>query len=234
MGNFDDIIFRNRNKEYGAFQLRQRYFSVLTFSVIVTLAVFIAVMLIIHMNYGHQKMRTAENWYIYNADTTGLNQNPEKKDQPPPAGGNNSIHVVVPEVVDSMTVNDTLRNSPDGNGQDTTGKGSGQGDGNSDGPVFFSVQEPPLFPGGDTERIKFLQHNIIYPPEARIKKIHGKVYIGFIVEKDGSISNARVIKGIGYGCDEEALRVIISMPAWKPGRQNGSAVRVFVNWPIVF
>jgi periplasmic protein TonB len=234
MTGFDDIIFKHRNKDYGAFDLRRRYNSVIMFSVVITLMVFIVIMLIIEMEITMPKTKITENGYIFNIGADGLNKYPQKMSNPPPAGGNIIVPNYIPKVVDSVPASDTLVNPADGNGKDTAGHGNGNGNGNGDGPVFYSVEEPPLFPGGDIERVKFLQQNIIYPPEARINKVHGKVYIAFIVEKDGSISGVSLIHGIGHGCDEEALRVIRAMPVWKPGRQNGAAVRVYIRWPIVF
>jgi TonB family protein len=100
--------------------------------------------------------------------------------------------------------------------------------------IFTVVEQSPEFPGGETERIKFLQLNIKYPHEARIAAIQGTVYLTFVVEKDGNISDVRVLRGIGAGCDEEALRVIRLMPKWKPGKQRGKPVRVQMTIPIKF
>ena len=73
-----------------------------------------------------------------------------------------------------------------------------------------------------------------YPAMARESNIQGRVYVSFIVEKDGSVSNIQLLRGIGGGCDEEAIRVVGAMPQWQPGRQNGRAVRVAYNLPIRF
>jgi periplasmic protein TonB len=234
MTGFDDIIFKNRNKDYGAFDLRRKYSSVVMFSVIITLSLFIVIMLIIEIEMTRPGSKVIENGAMYNIGDAGLNKLPKKMANLPPAGGNIIVPNYIPKVVDSVPAYDTLINPSEGNGNDTAGRGNGNGNGNGDGPVFYSVEEPPSFPGGDFEREKFVHQNIIYPAEARINKVHGKVYIAFIVEKDGSISGVSLIHGIGHGCDEEALRVIRSMPSWKPGRQNGVAVRVYIRWPIVF
>ena len=99
---------------------------------------------------------------------------------------------------------------------------------------YFIVELMPEFPGGDAELFKFLSKNIKYPQIARESGIQGKVLVGFIVEPDGSISNVKVRKGIGKECDEEAMRVVKSMPKWTPGRQRGKAVRVSYSIPIYF
>jgi len=92
----------------------------------------------------------------------------------------------------------------------------------------------PEFPGGDTALYRFLAENIHYPDSAKTAGIQGRVFITFVVNTDGSISDARVLRGIGGGCDEEALRVVKSMPNWIPGKQRGKPVRVQYNLPIKF
>ncbi len=100
--------------------------------------------------------------------------------------------------------------------------------------IFTVVEENPLFPGGDEERMKFLRDNIKYPPMARESGIQGTVYVTFVVEANGNITNIKLLRGIGGGCDEEALRVVRQMPKWQPGKQRGKAVRVQFNMPIRF
>ncbi len=105
---------------------------------------------------------------------------------------------------------------------------------NETAPVYTIVEEMPYFPGGDEARVKYLAENIKYPEIAKTYAIQGTVYISFIIEADGSISNVKILRGIGGGCDEEACRVIRDMPAWIPGSQNGKPVRVLFNMPIYF
>ncbi|MES1225055.1 MAG: TonB family protein, partial [Bacteroidota bacterium] len=103
-----------------------------------------------------------------------------------------------------------------------------------EGKIFTIVEEMPSFPGGEEEMLKYVARNIKYPPVARENGITGRVYVNFYVDKDGKVQNAKVVRGIGGGCDEEALRVVRSMPQWKPGKQNGRAVNVNYNLPINF
>ena len=100
--------------------------------------------------------------------------------------------------------------------------------------VFVVVQDDPEFPGGLDSLKAFIERNLVYPQLAKDQKIEGKVYVTFIVEKDGSISNVKVLRDIGGGCGAEATRVVMKMPKWKPGRQRGKAVRVQYNLPIEF
>jgi len=100
--------------------------------------------------------------------------------------------------------------------------------------IFTVVEAMPEFQGGDAARIKFLQENIKYPQMAKESGIQGRVYVTFVVEKNGKITDVKVLRGIGGGCDEEAVRVINSMPNWKAGKQRGKPVRVQFNMPIKF
>ncbi len=100
--------------------------------------------------------------------------------------------------------------------------------------VFTVVESMPDFPGGDAARMKFLVENIKYPQMARESSIQGTVYVTFVVEPSGAVTGVKVLRGIGGGCDEEAMRVVKAMPKWKPGQQRGKPVRVQFNMPIKF
>lgn len=100
--------------------------------------------------------------------------------------------------------------------------------------IFTVVEESPAFPGGDEKLYEFLAKNMKYPQMARESGIQGIVYVTFVVEPDGSISNVRVLRDIGGGCGEEAIRVVKAMPRWTPGKQRGKAVRVQFNLPVKF
>ena len=101
-------------------------------------------------------------------------------------------------------------------------------------PIFTVVESEPEFPGGMEALYKYLAQNIKYPQLARENGITGKVYVTFVVEKDGSIANPRILRDIGGGCGAEAIRVVKSMPKWTPGKQRGKAVRVQFNLPVNF
>ena len=99
---------------------------------------------------------------------------------------------------------------------------------------FIEVEEKPEFPGGEAELYKFISKKIRYPEKAMKKKIQGTVWIQFIIEKDGSVTNAKVIRSVNPDLDNEALRAIKSMPKWKPGKNKGQLVRVIYELPIKF
>ena len=92
----------------------------------------------------------------------------------------------------------------------------------------------PEFPGGEEELIRYLAQNIQYPKQALDGNTEGRVLIGFVVNKEGDIDDVKVLRSIGDGCDEEAVRVIHKMPKWKPGKNNGKLVNVFYNLPVTF
>jgi TonB family protein len=113
--------------------------------------------------------------------------------------------------------------------------------------IFIDVELPPLFPGcdqledfwerkkcADFKMLQFIYSNTKYPAMARDSSIDGTVHARFVVEKNGAISNATIVRGIGGGCDEEVLRVLKSMPKWNPGLQNGVPVRAYFNFPVKF
>lgn len=100
--------------------------------------------------------------------------------------------------------------------------------------AYMIVEQMPEFPDGEEAMMQFIAEQVKYPAEAKKAGAYGRVFIGFIVEPDGSLSDIKVLRGMGYGCDEEALRVVKSMPKWQPGMHRGKAVRVKYLVPVNF
>jgi protein TonB len=100
--------------------------------------------------------------------------------------------------------------------------------------VYTFAEVPPRFPGGEQGLRTYLAKNIHYPKKAVRKEKEGTVYVKFVVEPDGSVTSAQVIRGMGYGCDQEVLRVIRAMPNWTPGTQDGKPVPVYFTLPVIF
>lgn len=100
--------------------------------------------------------------------------------------------------------------------------------------VFFIVEYMPEFSGGDEALRKYIANNVNYPEVAQENGIQGKVYVTFVVTKDGSIANTKIARGVDPALDKEALRVVNSLPKWKPGKQQGEAVNVSYTVPINF
>ena len=103
-----------------------------------------------------------------------------------------------------------------------------------DDEFFMVVENMPEFPGGDLGLMKYIQKNVKYPAIAKEYNITGKVYVSFIVDKSGSVTNVKIVRGVDKNLDAEALRVVKSLPKYKPGKQRGKAVRVMFTIPINF
>lgn len=102
------------------------------------------------------------------------------------------------------------------------------------GQIYTAVEQPAEFPGGQSALMTFLSNNIRYPEAAQQNGISGRVIVKFVVEKDGSISSASVVKGVDRDLDAEALRVVRRMPKWKPGKNSGQPVRSYFTLPVTF
>ena len=100
--------------------------------------------------------------------------------------------------------------------------------------IFGLAEQMPAFQGGEKAMFEFVSENLVYPQEAIEAGIEGRVFVRFWINEDGSLSDFEVPRGIGYGCDEEAVRVIQSMPKWQPGKQMGKVVRVQYIVPVNF
>ncbi len=100
--------------------------------------------------------------------------------------------------------------------------------------VYTAVEVMPTFPGGDAARVKFLADNIEYPDFAKESGITGTVIVSFVINETGDVTDVTLVRGIGGGCDEEAIRVTRMMPRWNPGTLDGKAVKVQYNMPFSF
>jgi periplasmic protein TonB len=247
--SLDDITFDKRNKEYGAYYLRKSYHRNVVTALIISIsfAILIVALPLIVM-YLH-KDRILYNYSGVGTELMGIKEiTVEITSTPEPPNqitGKflNQVPVVVNDTLIQGTtftgigLNDQENNVNNENKEavfDKTGKqvlGGGFGEG-----VFGYnvVTIKPYFPGGDEGMSKFIKEYIKYPDLAIDYGIQGTVYISVIVESDGRLSNFKIVKGIGAGCDEEAERVLKLMPNWIPGKQNSRPVRVQVLIPIKF
>ena len=105
---------------------------------------------------------------------------------------------------------------------------------NAQSKIYEAVENPPTFPGGLAAMREYISKELHYPPQAARLGVQGKVFVQFVVDENGKVSDAAVIRGIGAGCDAEALRVIANSPNWSPGKQDGMPVKVRYVIPIVF
>lgn len=104
----------------------------------------------------------------------------------------------------------------------------------SDENVFIAVELMPEFPGGTTAMMEYISKSLKYPSDAFEAKITGKVFVSFVINEKGKVTEAKVLRGIGTSCDKEAIRVVNEMPDWKPGRQDDKPVKVKYTLPIAF
>ena len=251
--HFDDIIFERLNKEYGAYVLRKRYSSVVTLSITVAVIIGCLIVLIPFLRTPEQKKQEIYTARYVSMDKLMAPPSNRGNLLPPaqslpvlPKAVITKIaqaKYVAPTVVDSiplvekplaMASESTTgvsegQGDPNGTGNGTgdyTGNGDGGGGGGGDG-TFVEVEVMPQFRGGDINKFRdWVQKKTKYPETATINGIHGKVYITFIVENDGTVSNVKVAKGVDPLIDDEALKTVESSPKWTPGKQRGVPVRV--------
>ncbi|CAN5415105.1 energy transducer TonB [soil metagenome] len=246
-----EIVFENRNKAYGAYLLRKGYNKTAANALLISVAVFtlaICTPVIIRLLSKSEKEtidRTTEVT-VELKEPPPLDKNePPPPPPPPPPPTIETVKFTPPVVVDREVEEE--QPPPQEKLSDTNvGVVTQEGEEGAtelptepvvdpdEGKIFTYVEEMPTFPGGEAEFYGYLKKNIKYPPMARENGIQGKVYISFVVDKDGNIKDVKMARGIGGGCDEEALRVIRNMPSWKPGKQNGRSVAVSYTVPVNF
>jgi periplasmic protein TonB len=249
----DEIVFEHRNKSYGAYVLRKLYKTHVTRALILAVAILLAGLVypLASSYYAQKRAKYIEK----SASAEFIDMNKPKEEAPPPppppppppAALEQKVKFVAPvvtteEVVEDADVfnqddlNKTAVNEPVAVVTEEAAPAPVQEviEVEESKPVFTIVEEMPSFVGGDEARNKFLVDNIVYPQQATENGIQGTVYVSFVVDSKGNVTEVKVLRGIGGGCDEEAIRVVKMMPAWHPGKQNGKQVRVLFNMPVYF
>ena len=245
--SLEEIVFKTRNKEYGAYVLRKKYQKYTTIALIIAIFIIGAVVAYPVIAAYINKNRLIRETKAVETEMLDIPKDelpPPPPPPPPPPDVVQQQRFVAP-VVTTDSVETTLATQDDLSAKPNTEAPSEEVV-VQEGPkteviqqeapkeIFTVVEEQPGYPGGDESRIRFLQENIKYPEEAKELGTQGKVFVTFVVEVDGSITDVRVLRGIGSGCDEEAIRVVKAMPKWVPGKQRGVPVRVQFNLPIKF
>jgi len=258
-----DIVFEGRPKEYGAYTMRKLSSKRHLTAILTMLAFFLAFFIIPGLVKNIIPSGRNVNVEVTNLANIDLEKNKPKniaepKIEPePPQKIKSTIKFTPPVIKDdvdvkdeeimktqeevtdsklSVSVSDVKGNSSDADAADLADLQQQQNqvvEEEETEPRRY-VEQNPEYPGGEEARTRFLQKNIKYPRMARESGIQGTVYVTFVVSKTGEISNVTVVRGIGAGCDEEAVRVIKLMPKWIPGRQNGKPVPVWFNFPLKF
>ncbi len=246
----NEIVFANRNHLYGAYALRQNYEKLVAKAFILTSTAFIILFfipVIIKWLNPTEVISTNNNDEVWEL-TQDVFKKPEEiaapTKTPPPASAalRSPIPVINDEVINEeplpLNQNSNTNVSVNNNISDSIFIDDYVPGSNINADTIThtitDVQEIPAFPGGISAMMNYLIANIHYPYNAKESNIHGTVYISFVIDKEGSLTDVNVMRGIGGGCDEEALRVVKSMPAWTPGKQNGRSVMVRLILPVQF
>ncbi len=243
-----EIIFENRNKQYGAYVIRKAYGDTVTKSLLITFSIVATVILgtVLYNKFtGKAIEKIMSNGagqidYVVEMNSKPLEQ-PKEPQKPSSSGPRaNALATVINDHAEEPDEHTTVETA--GNPTNTpTGPGTGTGD---SAVAVITVREPaivetaPVVIAEEMPELaglnRFLSLNIVYPEKARMLGVEGTVYINFVVTENGSVDKIRVLKGIGGGCDEEAIRVVSKMPKWKPGKNAGKEVKVMFNLPIRF
>jgi len=250
-GKWIDMVFEGRNKAYGAYVLRKENPKVTLIALFIGASVFASLLALPMLDWSSDEEVVDEK--VVMVDMANLPPPPEEvkpllppPPPPPPAPKVDEVKFVKPKVVEKEKVVEEIKTieelkdknvgSKDIEGRDD-GKividaPSGEGDKDvkivEDNTIYNAVEVKPDFPGGIQKFYEFVGKNYRAPEE----DIKGKVYVQFVVEKDGSLTDIKVVRDIGYGTGAEAIRVLKKSPKWKPGVQNGRPVRVLYSLPI--
>jgi protein TonB len=267
-GAWVDIVFQNRNKEYGAYALRKgtsnRNIKAIIIMIILAALLFGGMAI---KNIVDEQARKVSATQV--TELTALNQ-PKKKAEVKQKKVEVEPEKVVERVKssvkftapiikkdnevkpeDELKTQDQLNNTKTAIGSfDVKGNDDANGQvlkakeviaqpeppkqAEVENKVFEAVEQMPSFPGGPSALMQYLSSNVRYPVVAQENGVQGRVVISFVVEKNGSITDVRVVRSVDPALDREAVRVVKSMPNWIPGKQNGSAVRVKYNVPVTF
>lgn len=256
--NWIDVVFNDRNKAYGAYELRRDNGKNTRTALLIGVAVFVLAIsanTIINMIGGFipkAKEKVKITNVVLSPPPPDLKKPPPPPPPEPPKPRVDQVKFPPPVVKPDIEVKEkppTVKELEVADPGQKNLKGDKNAEvsiaepvGTSDvkvteadpNQIFTSVEQVPEFPGGLAAFGKYLNKNIKYPAVARENNTQGRVIVSFVCERDGSLTDIKVVRGIGDGCDEEAVRVIKASPHWKPGIQNGRPVRVAYSVPISF
>ncbi len=245
---FDDIVFEDRNKEYGAYKLRKKYSRNVLIALAVGIVVLSTAVITPYLNAkaleGRNKRAERQvEIKMENLDTPNEVAPPPPPPPPPPADVVQQQRYVPPVVVDTikpeevkqfMTAdqaqvevkNEEVVEAPEVKEEVKEAEPEPE--------PFVVVEEMPMFPGGDAELLNYIAKNTVYPEVAKENNIQGKVIVRFCVTSKGGVSQVSILKGVDPELDKEAIRVVNTLPAFKPGKQGGKPVPVWYMVPITF
>jgi periplasmic protein TonB len=249
--SFEDIIFENRNKDYGAYELRRRYskrgiLALLISVLIISFAV--GVPLIAGMANQNINPRSLDSLVVIDVFNLPDESEIPKVPPPPTVPPLKNIFFGDPKVVNELTdpeielaTFEELSEAANSGDIDTSSRISIPKkidnyfiEPDDKEHSIIDIKEKPLFPGGDTELLRYIAENTKYPVSAQEANIEGTVYIRFVVSKTGDVDNVTIARSVDPVLDQEALRVVKTIPKWTPGKNNGNPVKVWFIIPVRF
>ena len=249
--NLDEVVFANRNKAYGAYQIRKQYNDTITRSVFIVLTAFLAIFIIgLLTNHGKpiklsKPIEDIVSWVETEIELPILEIPVQQPSNPSISGvsSNESYEITTDKKVFQNNVNtvvaatyssNSLSNKILGNGFNPLSGLPGKITSTANSSTIQIEENMPVFNNGEGELMAYLQNNISYPDRAKSAQVTGRVVVAFDVDVNGNVANIEVEQGIGFGCDEEAVRVVENMPRWKPAIQNGVPKPIRMRLPIAF
>jgi protein TonB len=246
---FDDIVFEVRNKEYGAYKLRKRYNRNVSIALLIGILILATAIITPYLNAKASENRTkrAERQVVVkmeNLDQPNQQVAPPPPPPPPPTDVVQQQRYVPPQVVDSIKPEDVKQLMTADQAQtEVTNKEVVEvvqqvkeevQEAEAEQTPFVVVEEMPMFPGGDPALLAYIAANTQYPEIAKENNIQGKVIVRFCVTSKGGVNQVSVLKGVDPELDKEAIRVVTTLPPFKPGKQGGKPVPVWYMVPIAF
>ena len=245
---FDDIVFETRNKEYGAYKLRTKYNRTVILALLVGIVIIATAVITPYLNAKalENRLKRAERQVeikMENLDQPNEQVAPPPPPPPPPTDVVQQQRYVPPVVVDSikpedvtqlMTADDAQQEVKDQEVVEVVEVKEEVQEAEPEEIPFVVVEEMPMYPGGDSELLKYIAEHTTYPDIAKENNIQGRVIVRFCVTAKGGVSQVSILKGVDPELDAEAIRVVNTLPAFKPGKQGGKPVPVWYMVPITF
>jgi protein TonB len=246
--NFDDIVFEIRNKEYGAYKLRKKYNRTVLIAMLIGIAIISTAVITPYLNAKALENRQKRAERQVEIKLENLDQ-PYETVAPPPAPPPPPDVVplqkyVPPVVVDSIKPEDNVQLMTADEAQIEVKNSEAVEvvqevkeeiqEAETEPEPFYVVEEMPMYPGGDIEIIKYIGDHVVYPEVAKENNIQGRVIIKFCVTPTGGVDKVSIIKGVDPELDAEVVRVVKTLPPFKPGKQGGKPVSVWYTVPILF
>jgi protein TonB len=247
--DFDDIVFEARNKEYGAYRLRRKYNRNVLIGMMIGIIILATAVITPYLNAkaAEGRAKRAERQVeikLENLDTPHEQVAPPPPPPPPPTDVVQQQAYVPPVVVDSIKPEDVKQLMTADQAQvEVTNKEVVEvvqqvkeevQEADPEATPFVVVEEMPMFPGGDVALLKYIADHTQYPEVAKENNIQGKVIVRFCVTSKGGVSQVSILKGVDPELDKEAIRVVNTLPTFKPGKQGGKPVPVWYMVPITF